>query len=300
MYAIECHELSKRFRKNAVLKSVTFAVNSGEIVLIAGENGAGKTTLIKTVLGLIKPSEGSVTFDSLPIEKVRDNISVVFDEPNLYPHLSGLSNIRYLAGVKYLDPILLSTLKDNLRLTDNFLTLRGKKYSFGQRRRIAVCAALIRKPDYLFLDEPMIGLDPLAWNMFKKIIAQIHNARGTTIVMTGQNFSGLEDLISRVIVLKNGTIIFDGTANELKSKCQPVLIIKTDSYTDVLDNYPQADVKTHKNSFFCEITCQDMSEAEELMRTVLSRKILIKGIEIKQPSLEEAFAIVSQDNLERA
>lgn len=294
MCAIESCGLAKTFRKNAVLKSISFSAHSGEMTLIAGENGAGKTTWIKAALGLIKPTGGFIAFDSLPVSQARKRVSAVFDEPSLYSHLSGWDNIRFLSGIQNPDLDLLSDLKTGLRLNDSFLAMRGRKYSLGQRRRIAVCAALIRKPDYLFMDEPAIGLDPIAWKMVREAISEICHQRKVAVVITGQNYRDLEDLIDRIVVIKEGLVCFNGSVDKMRKLFKPGLTIKTDDSMAVLNRYPQALVDTSNGISICRIECEGVKDAERLLQEVLKSGISIQGVDIRQASLEEAFTSLTQ------
>jgi ABC-2 type transport system ATP-binding protein len=190
---IQTIELTKRFRATTVLSELSFDVEPGRITLLAGRNGAGKTTWIRTALGLTRPEAGRVLFDGRPVEAARDSIGVVGDEPPVYPRLTGAENLRQLSGLRRPDARLRATIQDMLGLDAGFLGMRASAYSLGQRRRLAIAAALIRRPAYLFLDEPTIGLDPIAWNQTRACLERMR-AEGTAVVLTGQDFAEIERL----------------------------------------------------------------------------------------------------------
>jgi len=296
MCALEFSGITKRFHNNTVLKSVTFTVNAGEVALVMGENGAGKTTLVRAALDLTRPTEGTITYDSHAIGQVRDKVSVVFDEPALYPSLSGRSNVRFLSGVKNLTANPVAELLSDLGMTADFLALRSKKYSMGQRRKVAVCAALIRRPQYLFMDEPTTGLDPNAWQMVRAATLKLCRENGAAIILTGQNLASMEGLIDKLVILKGGEAIFSGTIDDIKSQCKPTLVVKTDygGALEMLAAYPQTSLVEKDGISVCEICCQDVCVAKTLMQSILDRGITIKGIEVRQPTLEEVFSTVKR------
>jgi len=214
--SIKSNNISKNFKDKSVLRNVSFTCNSNEITFLSGLNGAGKTTWIRIACGILIPNSGNVVFENDgKSDLIRKNISVVLDEPPIYPGLSGYDNLKLLSGkrkfkIEYEEKILLS-----LNIDKDFLLLRAKEYSLGQRHRLAVACALLREPQYLILDEPTIGLDPFSIDLLINVLKE-QAQNGSTIIITGQDFHIIENFVDKIVLLHNGTILFDGCISEFK------------------------------------------------------------------------------------
>ena len=194
-------DIHKSYKKNQVLNGLSFECKN-EILFLAGKNGAGKTTFIRLALGLDKEDKGSIDFDG------ERNLGVVFDTPSLYQNLTCNENINilctgYLDDKPYIDKIL-----KTLRIDSSLLKKRVGKCSFGQQHRISVAIALIRKPVYLFLDEPTIGLDPESWEMVRECILINKEKQNGSVIITGQDYFEMRNLADKILVLEKGKAKF--------------------------------------------------------------------------------------------
>jgi ABC-type multidrug transport system ATPase subunit len=178
---IESINITKKFGNKEILKSVSFKAEPSQITFLAGQNGAGKTTWIRIAIGLLTSTSGKVCFNNDTVNNIRKDISVVFDEPPVYTHLTGVDNIRLLSGIEKPDLQWENSILDMLKIDKHFIKMKGKSYSLGQRHRLAVASALIRKPKYLILDEPSIGIDPVSWDLVKQCLLKMVES-GTTFI----------------------------------------------------------------------------------------------------------------------
>lgn len=204
-------QVKKKFADKEVIKDFTFEAENGRIKVLLGPNGAGKSTWINIALGLLNPDSGIVRYDKLGIDKVRDKIAVVFDDIPMVGYLNGYDNLNLLAGGKLIDK---DYILDKLGLTAELMKMKGKAYSFGQRHRIGIAAALMRKPQYLILDEPAVGIDLEGFDALSKLLKKQAD-KGTCIILTGHNYDLLEEIADDVLIIKDGTVYYDGTKEKL-------------------------------------------------------------------------------------
>jgi len=226
------------------LREVSVAIEPGEIVTLIGANGAGKTTLLRTISGLLKPVSGSVTWCPPPKKEDGDKTLEYFGASRelvgLRPDQIVRLGISHVPEGRQIFADL--TVKDNLML--GAFTRRGKKeieeglekcfsifpvllerkiqragtLSGGEQQMLAVGMALMSRPKALLLDEPTAGLSPVAARTILAQLARINARFSTTVIVVEQNVLAALDIVERVVVLRSGTIVFDGRSSDLKQK----------------------------------------------------------------------------------
>jgi ABC-2 type transport system ATP-binding protein len=219
---IEVQGLKKIFNSFVAVDDINFSVNGGEVFGFLGPNGAGKTTTIRMLTGLSRPSSGKASILNYDVQseiiKIKKRIGVVPEASNLYDELSGLDNLVFIAqlfGVgrnartKHAEE-LLKTFGLYERKDDSF-----RKYSRGMKRALTIAAALIHKPDILFLDEPTVGLDVVAARSLRNLIKNLHK-QGITIFLTTHYLEEADLLCDRVAIIVKGKIIRIDTPKTLK------------------------------------------------------------------------------------
>lgn len=212
--------VSKSYPDGTVaLEGITFSVKEGEFVSIVGHSGAGKTTMIKLLLGESAPTSGSVSFDSVDIQKVkpkdmpelRRRIGVIFQDFRLLPNKTAYENVAFameVAGKS--DDEIASDVPHVLELVD----LTSKMWNFprqlsgGELQRVAIARAIVNHPDLIIADEPTGNLDPINTYEIVQILKKI-NDMGTTVILTTHNKGVVEALGKRVITMDHGKIIRD-------------------------------------------------------------------------------------------
>ncbi|MFF9561793.1 ABC transporter ATP-binding protein [Leifsonia sp. NPDC014704] len=218
--AISVRGIQKSFKDVEVLRGVDFDVQAGTIFALLGSNGAGKTTLVRILSTLLRADGGTATVQGVDVAAkpgdVRGAISLTGQFAAVDEVLSGRENLILIAKLRHLkDP---AGIADDL-LARFSLTDAGKRkastYSGGMRRRLDIAMSLIGNPPIIFLDEPTTGLDPQArievWDTVKRLADQ-----GTTVLLTTQYLDEAEQLADRIAILHKGTIIQNGTLDELK------------------------------------------------------------------------------------
>jgi len=216
---IHIKDLNKKFGKLEVLKNVNLNCNKGECIALIGPNGCGKTTLIKSVLGMVLPDKGLITFNEKSIKNeylYREKIGYM-PQIGRYPDNMTIGQVidmikRIRNTDKELDEDLLKAFELEKMFDKQMRTLSG-----GTTQKVSATLAFLFNPDVLILDEPTAGLDPLASEILKdKIIKE--KEKGKLILITSHLLSELDDLITELIFMQEGNVLFHKKIAELKSE----------------------------------------------------------------------------------
>jgi ABC-2 type transport system ATP-binding protein len=220
---IESTNLVKRYGDKVAVEDVNFTVHGGEIFGFLGPNGAGKTTTIKMIVGLLRPTSGTVKvggFDVLtqPLQAKAMN-GYVPDEPNMYARLSGREMLRFVGDLYNLQRQQIDRrIEELLKMFD--LSQAGDdtidSYSHGMQQKITLAAALVHDPKVLVLDEPTVGLDPKSARLIKDILRQLAD-RGAAIFLSTHILEIAERMCDRIGIINKGKLIAVGTMDELRT-----------------------------------------------------------------------------------
>jgi ABC-2 type transport system ATP-binding protein len=210
--------LVKRYGELVAVDHVNLTVDRGDVYGYLGPNGAGKTTSLRILLGLIRPTEGSARlFGRDPLidgSKALTGVAGFVEAPRFYPYLSGRRNLRLLAD--YDAPPSGSRIDEVLEIVE--LRDRAKDrvggYSHGMRQRLGIAGSLLREPKLLLLDEPTTGLDPAGMRDMRLLVRRLAS-EGITILLSSHLLYEVEELCNRVAIIRTGTIIYQGTLQDL-------------------------------------------------------------------------------------
>jgi len=216
---IEIKNLSKRFGKLQALQNINLNLQKGECIALIGPNGCGKTTLIKSILGMVLPNSGDIFFQEKSIAKniiYRKNIGYM-PQIGRYPENMNIGQIiSMVKGIRNSTEALDEDLYHQFEI-ENLLNKRMGVLSGGTTQKVSATLAFLFNPDVLILDEPTAGLDPLASEILKeKIITEKKN--GKLILITSHLLSELDDLVSEIIFMQDGQLIFHKSIERLKSE----------------------------------------------------------------------------------
>ncbi len=218
---LKVNNLKVNFGGIEAVKGISFEVNEGEIVTLIGSNGAGKSTTLRTISGIVKPSEGSIEFEGTDITKVSSSnivkmgITLCPEGRRVFPDMTVLENIKIGAYLR--TDILDSDIEKCYRL---FPILKERKnqlagtLSGGEQQMLAVARSLMSRPKIMMLDEPSLGLAPLVVKDIFNIIKEI-NAEGVTILLIEQNANMALRIADKAYVLETGTIAMSGAGKDL-------------------------------------------------------------------------------------
>jgi ABC-2 type transport system ATP-binding protein len=225
---IEIRGLVKTFRDfwlrplAAALKGIDLDVASGDIFGLLGPNGSGKSTTIKLVLGLLRPTAGTIRLFGLPPRdrRARARLGYLPELSYLHPFLTARETVRYYAGLSGLDGktarVRTDELLERMGLSANANRAVGG-FSKGMARKVAFAAALVGHPELLILDEPTSGLDPLATRDVKELIRGLASD-GMTILVTSHQLFDMQDVCSRVTILSQGRVVGGGKVADIVAK----------------------------------------------------------------------------------
>jgi ABC-type multidrug transport system ATPase subunit len=215
---LQVQKLQKWFGDNKAVKKISFDIRPGEVVGLFGPNGAGKSTTIKSICGLLRKTSGNVFIDGHPNDSIaaKKILSYAPEVPELYNLLSVTEHLEFISQAY--------DLKDWKPLAEELLTRfdlvdkrdkLGKELSKGMKQKVSISCALLSKPKLLLMDEPMIGLDPKAIRECKKIITETAE-NGAGVLISTHLLDSVEQICSRIVIMKNGEIIGNDTLPNLK------------------------------------------------------------------------------------
>ena len=289
-----------------VLKGISFSIQPGELVGFIGPNGAGKTTTLKVLSGLLYPTSGFVeVLNHDPWERSSEylkQISLVMGQKNqLWWDLPAIETFELNRAIyeiskrEYEES--LRELVDLLEM-DRYVSIPVRKLSLGQRMRMELIAALLHKPKVLFLDEPTVGLDLVGQNKVRDFIYNYNKKYNATIILTSHNMDDLVDLARRVIVIDEGSLLFDGAFEELVSRFAKEKIIRaTLSSNDNLTSLER--IGKVKKVNFPQITISVPREATAVAAAELLQNFSVEDLTIDEMPIEEVVRKVFKGELSK-
>ncbi|WP_150270419.1 ABC transporter ATP-binding protein [Paenibacillus tepidiphilus] len=220
------HLLFPKHIEKVAVKPLNLSVEAGETVAYVGPNGAGKSTTIKMLTGILAPSAGSISVNGInPYKKRMENaaqIGAVFGQrTQLWWDIPIVESFSLLKDIYHIpEAVYRRNLDQFIELLgmDEFIHLSARKLSLGQRMRADLAAALLHNPPILYLDEPTIGLDVSVKQKIREFIKKINEEQQTTVMLTTHDLGDIEDLCKRLVIIDHGSIIYDGSLSEVKSR----------------------------------------------------------------------------------
>jgi ABC-2 type transport system ATP-binding protein len=222
---IEIKNLNKNYNNVLAVKNISFKINKGSIVGLLGPNGCGKTTTIGMILGLIKPTSGTVFINGQNIENENNRTTILEKVNFISPYVELPKKLTVEENLKVYGRLYgVNNLKDkisDLMKQLNLLEFNKRKtgeLSSGQKNRVSLAKALINEPEILLLDEPTASLDPDVGDFIRTYLEDFASKKNTTILLASHNMNEVERLCSEVMMMKNGKIIDKGTCSSLINK----------------------------------------------------------------------------------
>ncbi|MFB5662983.1 ATP-binding cassette domain-containing protein [Alteribacillus sp. HJP-4] len=230
-YVLRTNQLSKKYQNNMAINKVSVLIKKGSIYGFIGQNGAGKSTLIRLVTGLAYPTSGTFELfgetNNKNIVEARKRIGTIIEGPALYPQMTAAENLeahRLLKGIPGKECVV-----KNLKLVDlhNTGKKKAKDFSLGMKQRLGIAIALLGDPEFLILDEPINGLDPMGVVEIRELLKKLNREHGITILISSHILSELHLLATHYGIIHEGALLEQLSAKELQEKCQQYLHIKT-------------------------------------------------------------------------
>jgi ABC-type multidrug transport system ATPase subunit len=280
-------------KKQLVLHQLNMEVPEASIYGFLGANGAGKSTTIRTILGLLKPQSGQVQLFGQDVRahrlSVLKRVGALIESPSLYQHLNGRDNLAIACQYLNLPKARIGEVLELVNLRQA-ATKKVKEYSTGMKQRLGLAMALLSDPELLILDEPVNGLDPSGIIEIRNIIQELHS-RGKTIFLSSHILSEIEKIATRVGIIKNGKMVFQGTVSELEQLKASNLSIKM----TVADTAKVADVLNGASTYhigdkhLLELSLEDRDQLPGLIRQLVDGGIELYEVIPQRNDLEKLF-----------
>jgi ABC-2 type transport system ATP-binding protein len=217
---IRIEQLTKAFKGKPALRGISLQVERGEIYGLLGHNGAGKSTTFGIMLGQVYPDAGEVFIDGISVQRHRaralTKIGAIFEAPGFYDYLSGWRNLEILTS--YSARVPKAEIAEAVEIVGLTSRIRDpvRTYSHGMRQRLALAQALLPAPELVMLDEPTEGLDPEGIHEIRELIQRLNRERGLTVIFSSHLLAEVEQLCTRVAILHQGRLLFQGPWSELQ------------------------------------------------------------------------------------
>jgi ABC-2 type transport system ATP-binding protein len=288
---LSVHNLTKKIGKKEIIKGISFELKEGEVFGFLGPNGAGKTTTIRMLVGLIKPTAGTIKICGFNIQThfydALKNLGCIVENPELYPFLSGWNNLLHFA--RMLEGIGEDRIKEVTELVGlkERIHDKVKTYSLGMRQRLGIAQALLGRPRVLILDEPTNGLDPAGIREMRQFIRFLAEKEGLSVLVSSHLLSEIQLLCDRVAIITKGTIIKTDTVLHLLANRERVewRLHPLQKGKEILTNLTKVEEKDDGTL---------LTEFDEANIAEWNKQLVYEGVQVtemnrKLPVLEELF-----------
>jgi len=295
MPTIVVKNISKVFATTRAVDDVSFDVEPGEIFGLLGPNGAGKTTSIRIILDVFKPDTGSVAVLGGPMtEDKKNRIGYLPEERGLYQDINLERCLVYLATLKGLDAVeaqkRVSGYLERFDLADH-RKKKVKELSKGMQQKAQLIATLVHQPELVIIDEPFAALDPVNTQMVKDLLREERD-HGKTIVMCTHQMHQVEELCDRLVLINQGRTMLYGSLAEIQRRyATPAVNVHTAQPLPA--DLPGVQRLEQENSGY-HLLLKDGTSAQDVLRTLVERGVILESFEIAMPTLDEIFILVVQ------
>lgn len=298
----QANQLTKSFGEKHVLKNISLQAESGKAVGLLGRNGAGKTTTIRIIMGVFPPDSGSVLMDGKPIQREKINIGYLPEERGLYPKKIILDQLLYLAELRGMKP------KDAKASIEHWLgrlgmsEYIGKKLdtlSKGNQQKIQLAATLLSNPDFVILDEPFSGLDPVNAMMLKDIVKELIS-QGKIVLFSSHQMNYVEEFCDSIAILNQGEIVLSGDIKQIKhSYDRSRMVIAAPQLTNIkaFCDEKLGDILTGTavEDDILKVKMKSPELKNALISALAGQNFDIDGVHVYEPSLNDIFVEYTED-----
>lgn len=301
---IVVQNLTKVYGTQKAVNDISFTVKTGQVVGFLGPNGAGKTTTMKAITTFLTPTSGEIKIGEFSVtddpDKVKTLIGYLPEHNPLYEDMPVIDYLRFVANLYQIPKNQVNNRIREMIVTCGLEVEKHKKIgelSKGYRQRVGLAQAMIHNPQVLILDEPTTGLDPNQIAEIRELIRKI--GREKTVILSSHILAEIEATCDRVLIIRNGIIVADGTPNELKSKSQGKEIVNISivdgEYNEIftaLQNLPTVglvDVVDKSNSTFSVQSKTDVTPRKEIFKLCVDRGWTIMEMTPVKQKLEDIF-----------
>ncbi|MFJ7951105.1 ABC transporter ATP-binding protein [Lysinibacillus sp. NPDC096418] len=291
-YIVQTENLSKHFGKEQAVAGIDLKIRKGEIYGFLGPNGAGKTTTIRMLLGLMKPTSGTIKIFQKDVTKERidilSKIGSLVENPSYYPHLTAYENLEALRKILGVPKSRIDEVLAIVRLTEA-ANKKVKGFSLGMKQRLGIAASLLHNPELLILDEPTNGLDPSGIIEIRNLIKRLPSEYGMTVVISSHLLSEIDQMATTVGIVSKGKMIFQDSIEAMRMHAQPKVLFKVNkseqAWRSLVANGIKAECKEGK---IILDECSDEKVAQ-IVQILVQEGFSVYRVEEEKQSLEDIF-----------
>lgn len=301
---LQLEHVTKKIGQKAIVQDISFDIHKGEVFGLLGPNGAGKTTIIRSIVGLIHRTEGTVFINGKNVDtdfkEAIAEIGAIIENPEFYMYMSGWNNLKQFARMSQ-KPITDEHIREIVELVKltGAIDQKVKTYSLGMRQRLGVAQALIHSPSLLILDEPTNGLDPQGMAEFRSLIRDLAN-KGTSVLISSHLLSEIQQITDRFAIINKGVLTHIEKMSDLLENNVAVYNLKVtnpEATKAVLHKLPVKIVAEKANLFKIEVAQDDI---HLIARALIQADIDLLEMVPLQASLEERFLALTKNGGEKA
>ncbi|WP_300273016.1 ATP-binding cassette domain-containing protein [uncultured Oscillibacter sp.] len=293
MNIVETHDLCKQYGNALRVAHLDLDVPERCIYGFLGPNGAGKSTTLKMLLGLVRPTAGSIQVLGKRVESanrlaILRQVGSLIESPSYYGHLTGEENLRIVQTLRNVPEKNIREVLQIVRLDGQ----RGKKvahYSLGMKQRLGLAAALLGFPRLLILDEPTNGLDPAGIQEMRELICSLPGQFGMTVVVSSHLLSEIDQMANVVGIIREGELVFQDTLEALHSRSRHHLALRTTNNAVARNLLAQRDIRCTEEEGYLILPILSDEIAAHLTRFLAENRLGVVRLEERQKSLEDIF-----------
>lgn len=297
---LQAKNLTKKFGSLVAVNNLELKAYRGEVIGFLGPNGAGKSTTIRMLVGLIKPTSGSIEIFGKSLLKDRleilKKVGAIVENPDFYLYLSAYKNLEILGKISGKE-ITKKRIKEVLEIVGLKKRARSKvrTYSHGMKQRLGIAQALLHDPELIILDEPTAGLDPQGIKDIRELILHLSNDLNKTIFLSSHILKEIEIIASRMIIINNGTTQIEGKVEDLLNSTQMKVRFEVDNTKEALEyikltTWHENYVETEKNKLVFDM---DQDQIGELNKFLVENNVIVSSI-VPIRSLEDYFLKITE------
>lgn len=288
---LELKDVCKSFGIKEAVKHLSLTIDKPGVYGLLGTNGAGKTTTIRMILGIIKRTSGTITWNGKEVTRENVNFGYMPEERGVYPKTKIFDQLMYFARLKGMK------VKDATEAIDYWLkrldmeeyrNMLAEKLSKGNQQKIQFIIAVMNDPELIVLDEPFSGLDPVNTEMLSKVVEELVN-KDKYIIMSSHQMSSIEEFCSNLTILNRGNTVLQGNLEEIKESypSEKIEIISKDNIEDIIKNQGLEILENRENHYLVKI--KEQTEGQNLFKKLAENNINLSKFELKKPTLNEIF-----------
>ena len=288
---IELRSVSKSFGQVKAVDEISFATREGEIFGLLGPNGAGKSTTIKMIMNILAPDSGSILFNGSPLREAdKDRIGYLPEERGLYRKVKINEMLLYLASLKNADRSAAEKRLDEWLARfglAEWKTRTPEALSKGMAQKVQFIASVLHDPEFLFLDEPFSGLDPVSTDVLREAVLEL-GSRGTTILFSTHNMEVAEKICSRILVIDHGREVISGSLADIKSRYGHNTVAV--EFDGTIDFGSLSGMVRNVSRFprWVEMELVEGASPQALLKSLLGQ-VSVRRFEVVSPSLHRIF-----------